>query len=476
MAIMLQISPESNRPAGSGLPPKPPYLMEFSSVDTSEDDSALLWRGEHGWIIAVDPASRPVCYLTGQRPIRMDEQVSRGQLSRLSNNGLSSNQAAADREKMKKLLSEIAGPTQSADPSEPNAAPWKFMAAGAMVGMVLTVLLCLPFMLSAGSSSPAEAVAQADDTETPPEEVEPKEPGPSSRPDDKPETAPDRPEEKGAAETTPPEPDNEPQPLPPPEKPKPENGIYIVVLRADGEEYHLGTAWARGPRELVSSGTLVKMLTEEMRNNNAEVLVIHSQTFAEFEVASGSISPTLDRIDQQAMSVAQKREQVERALDFLRGKRAAGQNVENELKPLEKQFEELGKELTDLMTQISEYDVGTLRVTKELPMTLETSNQVSSSMEVSIAGVPLSLNSVNQAGSINDLRFVSAPGRTITRPRNGVFKLTFDARLNSERVWRGSPVLDSNGRVIGTYSTPLLLEAEENKPLPHSVIDISKIR
>ncbi len=472
MAIMLQISPESNRPAGSGLPPKPPYLMEFSSVDTSEDDSALLWRGENGWVIAVDPASRPVCYLTGQRPIRMDEQVSPGQLSRLSNSGLSSNQPAADREKMQKLLSEIAGPTLTPDQSATSVAPWKFLAAGAMAGMVLTVLLCLPFMLSADNSSPAEAVVQSDNPETTADDTQTNEPSPSPSPVEDP-----KPKETDSTADTAPKPNNDPpQPPPAPEKPKPEDGIYVVVLREGGEEFHLGTAWARGPHELVSTGTLVKMLTETMRNNNSEVLAVHSQTFEEFDVEGGSVSPTLDRIDQQAMSVAQKRDQVERELDFLRGKRAAGQDVESELKPLEKEFEKLGRELTDLMMQIGEYDVGTLRVKQELPTTLETSNQVSSSMEVSIAGVPLSLNSVNQSGSINDLRFVSAPGHTISQPRNGVFKLTFDARLNSERVWRGSPVLDSDGKVLGTYSTPLLLEAQENKPLPHSVVDISKIR
>ena len=52
----------------------------------------------------------------------------------------------------------------------------------------------------------------------------------------------------------------------------------------------------------------------------------------------------------------------------------------------------------------------------------------------------------------------------------------FDARLNSERIWRGSPVLDADGNVVGTYSTPLLMEADEDNPLPHNIVSVSKIR
>ncbi|WP_166825100.1 hypothetical protein [Thalassoroseus pseudoceratinae] len=467
---MLQISPESNRPTGSGLPPSPPYLMEFTSVGTSEDESALLWRGENGWVIALDPENRIVCYLAGKSSIRMDEQVSPGQLSRLSNTGLSSNQPEADREKMQQLLAEVMGPSAIAASSDSTGAPWWTLIVGALLGIVLTVLVCLPFMLSKGNAAPAETIAENEQTEPEPDEVDPpKEAEPNGTPTDEP--------SEPKTETIPEisrAPKVEPTPIP--EKPDPEDGVYIVVLREDGEEYHLGTAWAKGPQELVSSGTLVKMLIESMREDDAKVLVIHAQSFKEYEVRSGSVPPTLDRLDKEAMNVGQKLEQVQREMDFLRGKRAAGDDVESELKPLEKEFEALGSELAGLMTQIGEYDVGTLRVSERLPVTLETADQVSSAMDVTIAGVPLSLNSMNQSGSIGDLRLVTATGQTVTRPRNGVFKLTFDARLNSERIWRGSPVLNADGKVIGTYSTPLLLEADDNKDLPHSIVGVSKIR
>ena len=478
MAIMFQISPESNRPAGSGLPPKPPYLMEFSSVGTTEDESALLWRGENGWVIAVDSTSRPVCLLPG-KSIKLEEQLSPGQLSRLSHSGLSPHPPEADRERMQQLLTEIAGPSAPTSASGSAVAPWKFLAAGAMAGIVLTVLVCLPFMLSRGESAATNsAVAQNDPSDNPPDNDQTPEPANSqpTKPNNNPaavskkgsETEPD------STTETPSESENTTPPLP--EKIDPEDGIYIVVMREDGEQFHLGTAWAKGPQELVSSGTLVKMLTETMRDTDAKVLVVHPRTYEEFEVVSGTVSPTLDRIDREAMRVGQKLDQVQRELDFLRGKRAAGEDVDADLKPVQKEFEELGKELSDLMTQIGEYDVGTLRIKEKLPVVLKTSDQVSSAMDVTIAGVPLSLNSVNQSGSINDLRFVNAAGKTVTRPKNGVFKLVFDARLNSERIWRGSPVLDADGNVVGTYSTPLLMEADEDNPLPHNIVSVSKIR
>ena len=176
MAIMFQISPESNRPAGSGLPPKPPYLMEFSSVGTTEDESALLWRGENGWVIAVDSTSRPVCLLPG-KSIKLEEQLTPGQLSRLSHSGLSPHPPEADRERMQQLLTEIAGPSAPTSASGSAVAPWKFLAAGAMAGIVLTVLVCLPFMLSRGESAATNsAVAQNDPSDNPPDNDQTPEP------------------------------------------------------------------------------------------------------------------------------------------------------------------------------------------------------------------------------------------------------------------------------------------------------------
>jgi hypothetical protein len=234
----------------------------------------------------------------------------------------------------------------------------------------------------------------------------------------------------------------------------PRQAVFRLEMQAvDGKLVQLGTAWAVGPRRLVTTGDAARgiALNQEFFPT---ALARHSLTHESIEITKITLHPQYEaaasRLDQAVRRIEQLKSDYEETKD---------PSERRELEDLARQKDQAALLAAEEAVNVN---VAVLDIGKDLSGALSWVDAPAASAKVgqklTLVGHPLSAvdvlvdpdHPVPPEQRVGRLRHIQPSPDSQVAPR---WLVSFDDPLK-EQNWSGSPVLDSNGVVVGVYSRP----------------------
>ena len=253
--------------------------------------------------------------------------------------------------------------------------------------------------------------------------------------------------------------------------------LYCLELRtADGRRtVQVGSAWAVAPRRLVTSGDAARAIAK-LQINFPSAFARHTESGQEFEIKGMQFHPQYEaaasRLDQARRTINEQLEKYKQTMD-------------GEVhKKIEELVHRLDSEIIAAADECVNVNVATLELDKETAVTLPwVSNPVMKiGQRVTLVGHPLPRDNqlvdpdhpvpVHQVvGGLQHTELTqrpAVPARCLAR---------FEESLKSQN-WSGSPVLNSEGAVLGMYvrNTPPLPGAPLTSISTHDVTVLDGVR
>ncbi|MBT4864221.1 MAG: FHA domain-containing protein [Planctomycetaceae bacterium] len=240
----------------------------------------------------------------------------------------------------------------------------------------------------------------------------------------------------------------------------PVDAVYSVLVQNQGTEQLLqvGTAWAVGEHQLVTSGIVARYL-DKYTDDIASIRVRSASQENDVEVVESIVHPDFKKgeaaIKAPAEAAQQKRQQLE--------------DVQKAEEPPSKEdLDKLVNELIDAEEKVFLAgermvfsDVGLLTVEESLPFVLQVkpqSQKLTVQTKTTLYGVPFNPESMATMGPQEPtkldgrlMRVVRPFDETGSPLRRLLVSSTAD---HHAQQWRGSPVLDDKGFVVGIYVRP----------------------
>lgn len=253
----------------------------------------------------------------------------------------------------------------------------------------------------------------------------------------------------------------------------PRNAIYRLELRtADRSKgMQLGTAWAISAQQLVTTGDAARGIASNQEFYPI-ALVRHSLSGKEFEIKDLSLHPQYVAANDVLEDTAREINRLLAELD-----NAQEPEVRKELEAAVRKLD--GEAIAALDTAVN-VNVATLEVAEDLavPLSCEKSAAVKIGQQVRLMGHPISRTDslvdpdhptplqeyFGRLQHADPVKIPAVPSRHLVR---------FSDPLSGQN-WCGSPVLDSEGRVIGLYVRPTM-PPPGAPPAPFPTHDIAVI-
>ncbi len=233
----------------------------------------------------------------------------------------------------------------------------------------------------------------------------------------------------------------------------PRRALYRLELRtADrSKTVQLGTAWAVGPRRLVTTGDAARgiPLNQEFY---PVALVKHSVTGEEYEVGGMTLHPAYatatGKVDQMALDIKRLLPELERTTE------------PDDQKKIEDELHKLDADAITALEETINVNVATLDVAKDLPssLSIDPVAPLKIGQQLTLMGHPIPRNRAlvdpDHPTPVQQLIGRLQHTDPVTNPAVPLRCLmTFDAPQKDQN-WSGSPVLNAQGTVIGLYSNP----------------------
>lgn len=259
----------------------------------------------------------------------------------------------------------------------------------------------------------------------------------------------------------------------------PKQSLFRLELQsADGKRaVQLGTAWAVGPRRLVTTGDAARgiALNQEFYPT---AIARHSLTRAPFEIATMTLHPQYEaaanRLDQAVRKIEKLKADYDQTKDP-----AERQQLERELRQQDSAAILAADEAVNVNVAI--IDIGK-DLAGVLPWAGAQATSAKIGQKLTLVGHPLSSvdslvdpdRPVPPEQRVGRLRYVAA-GQDAQVPARWL--VGFDDPLK-EQNWSGSPVLDSNGVAVGVYvrPTPPVPGADGGAIVTHDVTVLESLR
>ena len=240
----------------------------------------------------------------------------------------------------------------------------------------------------------------------------------------------------------------------------PVDAVYSVLVQYQGTErlLHVGTAWAVGEHQLVTSG-VVSLYLEKYTDDIASIRVRSASQEMVVEVVESFVHPEFKKPAASAKALYEAVEEKRRVLDDVQtaedppSKEDLDKLVNELIDAEEKLF------LADAKTVFS--DVGLLTVEETLSFVLQIkpqSQKLADQTKTTLYGVPFNPEAMATLGPreptkldcriIRIVRPVDESGSPLSR-----LLISSPADHHSQQ-WGGSPVLDDKGFVVGIYARP----------------------
>lgn len=255
--------------------------------------------------------------------------------------------------------------------------------------------------------------------------------------------------------------ENKPAPRPdPPEKVTrahdPRAAVFRLELQSGDKKrtMQLGTAWAVGPRKLVTTGDAARGLAANQERYPYAV-ARHSLTGMAFAIERTILHPEYQTAANQVGSAIRKIEQLREELQQTQDP-AERKNIGDQVHKLE-------SEAILVLDAAVKVNTALLEVSQDVPETLDWSQanaaDASPGRQLTLVGHPLSLTDflvdpqqkISVEERVGKLRHV-APANESQSPVLWLVGFGDDPLKNQN--WSGCPVIDASGIVIGIYARP----------------------
>ena len=259
----------------------------------------------------------------------------------------------------------------------------------------------------------------------------------------------------------------------------PKQSLFRLELQtADGKRaVQLGTAWAIGPRRLVTTGDAARGIALNQEFYPTAV-ARHSLTREPFEIATMTLHPQYETAANRLDQAVRRIEQLKSAYDQTKDP-AERRQLEGELREQDSAAILAADEAVNVNVAI--IDVGKDLVSA-LPWAGTQATSAKIGQKLTLVGHPLSSvdflvdpdHPVPPEQRVGRLRHVAA-GQDPHVPARWL--VGFDDPLK-EQNWSGSPVLDSNGVAVGVYvrPTPPVPGADGGAIVTHDITVLESLR
>src|SRR6185369_2033547 len=262
--------------------------------------------------------------------------------------------------------------------------------------------------------------------------------------------------------------------------PESQRALSLVLVRQEqGQTFQLGTAWAAGKRQLVTSAAIVTAL-EDLRDIAPAALVSSPTSRKEAKIVRTRVHPQYKQALGEAKVAQGEAESLRLDLEEKKPPAEVAALTEKIVAAEERRFLALER--------LTFYDVAVLDVDADLPLALSlaesSSGRPRAGSRVVLAGVPFAREEFlvdpdspapPQDSPGNVLLVQNLPGDS-----GGPFRVVIKCRLDlSGQNWSGSPVLNPAGQVIAVYSRPTPPDLDPKAPASvtsHDATDINRLR
>jgi hypothetical protein len=241
---------------------------------------------------------------------------------------------------------------------------------------------------------------------------------------------------------------------------KPVDAVYSVLVQNQGTErlLHVGTAWAVGEHQLVTSGIVARYL-KKYSTDIAAIRVRSASLEKVFDVTDSTVHPEFKKAEAAIKAPVEAAQQKRQQLDDV-------QEAENP--PSKEDLEKLVNELIDAEEKVFLAgekmvfsDVGLLTVAETLPFVLQIkpqSQELAVQTKTTLYGVPFNPESMATMGPRKPTKLEGRLMRVV-RPLDESGSplrrlLVSSPADHHAQQWRGGPILDDRGFVVGIYVRP----------------------
>ena len=241
----------------------------------------------------------------------------------------------------------------------------------------------------------------------------------------------------------------------------PIDAIYSVLVQNQGTErlLHVGTAWAVSEHQWVTSGVVARYL-EKYSTDIADVLVRSASLDEMFKVTRSDVHPEFKQAEAAIKAPAETAQQKRRKLDEAQS--AAEPPSQEDLDKLVEQLIDAEEKLFLAGETMVFSDVGLLTVEETLSFVLRIkppSQKLTVQTKMTLYGVPFDPESMATLGPQKPSKLEGRLIRVV-RPLDDTDSLLKRLLVSSPpdhhtQQWRGSPVLNDQGIVVGVYVRPV---------------------